>query len=638
MRKINENIVFLNWTLPLISFFFFLISVKFSVSYHSGLLFKVFILCLGFSSLVSFVYRKSLFIGEALFCGILSIIFFGLMPIFIQGILGLIVVSFLFIEIKYLIQTLDRKKLLTFFIAYIAILLSFIPYFNFEYSQPNAMYKLINSGLHNDTLYHVAMASMWKGYQSISHGLHGLGALEYHYGSHLLMAGASSLLQISSFESYSHFFGFFCMPLLGISALSMIEEYFPSEDNLDFYKKLSTYLFILVGTGVLKIGGFFYRFALWPSFYESESYILSLILLFSFYSVIKAENFFSKPFKSFFIVSILALMSLSKISTGFCALAVLGSWALVSREKLFSKSWILRWILFFISCIAFLLILISINPSKGDAYLQPFQFVNTYVDFKTVLWVKYISFVFVHFSFVLVAFFFYYFAFKNEEIRNAFPLWWFLGTFISFSVGLGVLTFLNIMGGSGYYFANVSMFMAIPILVCIPRILKAKLNKVFSLLLLIGLLIISFYNAPGLLFDGFKSFVVQIKQIPQPNPFSVYIDKLNIVRNDLTSKRALVYIPHSENIYWKEPVNGEKVDPTCRSAGYIIPAISERPAIFGWPSNECYEFLCGPRFHSNGLCDKSKKNFTDSELLSEAKQLGFDRVDIITESGIRILQ
>ena len=120
MKKVQENILFLNWTLPSISFFFLVISGLFSASYHSELLLKIFMLCLGFSAIVSFVYRRSFVIGEAIFLGIFSIICVGVLPFLIQSILGLMVISLLFFEIKYLFQIMNRGKLLALFFSFAA--------------------------------------------------------------------------------------------------------------------------------------------------------------------------------------------------------------------------------------------------------------------------------------------------------------------------------------------------------------------------------------------------------------------------------------------------------------------------------------------------------------------------------------
>lgn len=592
---------------------------------------------LSFTVFVSFLIRKNSVYGIAFSSGIGIIILFGALPKSLHFLFWIIMISLLIVEIKFFFSFINKERLILTGISFIGILLTVLPFFTFEYSQPNSMVKLLNSHLHNDTIYHVAMASMWKSYHAISHGLHGLSQLEYHYGSHLLMAGASSLLKISSFESYSHFFGFFCMPLLSISCIALAEEYLPSKTNTDFFKKILAYCFLLIGTGVLIFGGVFYRFALWPSFYESESYIVSLILFFNYYSILKNSNYLSSVLNPIFTLAILGLMTITKISTGFCGLILLGSWALLSSEKFWTRNWFYKWMIFFIGSLVFLGLYISINPSSGDAYFQPFQFVNTYIDFKAPLYVKYAAFILVHFSFFLVAALFYSFHFKDESIRNSFPLWYWLGAFLAFLVGLSVLTFFNIMGGSGYYFSNVPMFMVLPFLICIPNFIK-DLKPILRNIFIILLLVISFFNAPQIIYAGGKSFLMQISQAYPANFFAIYIQRLDEIRKDKSSLNALVYIPRTETAFWKDIKPDTKPDWTCKSAGYIISAISERPALYGWPSNECYSFLCGPRFHSNGLCEKSKNNFSDEELLSETKRLGFSKVYIVTASETRIVQ
>jgi hypothetical protein len=75
----------------------------------------------------------------------------------------------------------------------------------------------------------------------------------------------------------------------------------------------------------------------------------------------------------------------------------------------------------------------------------------------------------------------------------------------------------------------------------------------------------------------------------------------------------------------------------CLSVNFIIPSIAERPALYAWPAPECSEDMCNSRSDTHGLCVESQKPHTDKELIVEAKRLGFNRVEIITSSGIRNL-
>lgn len=630
MNYSKPNLIAFIWSIPIVILFFLLLTIRIPLNFHSLLILKTLFIAIGFSVVTSVCLRKCKSIGVAILLGLVVLILMGLVPLWVQPFYWLSILILFIREFDNLKKFFNRSMYNKFTWIVITILLSVLPFYTLEYSQPNSMVKLINSQIHVDTLYHVAIASMWKMYHVISHGLHGTGALDYHYGSHLLMAGASKLGHFTAFESYSHFFGLFFIPLLSISSLAVAEEYLPSKDDVDFKLRLVFFSFLMLGTGALTSGSILFRFALWPSFYESESYTVSLILLFAFFSVLKNDIFNSLFSKALAIFAILSLTVVSKVSTGFCALAVLGSWALLTKEKWWTRTWYLQWVIFFTSAGLFLVLFQSINPGMSDASYQLFQFVNTYVDFQAPFWIKYSLFILFHFLFYLVASLIYLFSIKNKVITSAFPHWWLLGSTLTFLIGLGVVTCLYVTGGSGYYFSNIAMFMALPFLICLPSFFQGKMNLYLYRIIIAGMFISSAVYAPKALWAGGKKFLVYIKQQPAANEFSTFVKKLEAIRDESESKNSLIYIPRNEAVYWKA------ID--CRSAGYLISAISERPAIYGWPSTECYPFLCGPRFHSNGLCEKSQQIYSDGELLSEAKKMGFDRVDVITAKEVRVLK
>ena len=135
--------------------------------------------------------------------------------------------------------------------------------------------------------------------------------------------------------------------------------------------------------------------------------------------------------------------------------------------------------------------------------------------------------------------------------------------------------------------------------------------------------------APTELREGSKVFLSEMSRRPDYTGLTSYIEKLRQIREDHKSVDAVVYIPREE-LFW------DKL--SCRSAGFFISAISERPALYAWPKDDCYDFLCGPRFHSNGLCAKSQGHFSDEELIGEAKRMGYAQVEVLTSGRIRVLK
>lgn len=629
METRQKNILSLLWAIPLLTIFFFIATIlRGPKTPHVFLILKTIAMCLSFSTVSSFLYRQTKVIGISIFLALATMVIAGIIPIAGPLLYWAIVGYLLKNEINFLRYDFTKEEKCKVKFSAIALALVQLPYFTLQFSQLNNEARLVNSQLHIDTLYHTAIAAMLKMNHVVSHGLHGLGPLEYHFGSHVFMAALSNIGFSSAFQSYNYFFVFLCIPLLGVAIISMAEELLPSQNDSDFYKKLLTYVFLFLCTGILLVGSFLYRFALWRSFFESESYTLSLILLMCLFSI--SLNSKLDMIKRFLLVSaVVGFMSLTKVSTGFCGLSLIGSWALLTSEKWWTKKWWMQWSILLFCGLLFLVLFRLINPGMSDAIIEPFQFVRTYVDFHGPFWLTLTLFIILHFIFPVSSLLYYGFYRINKAITPFIPQWWALGIFLSFAIGLGSVLILYVTGGSGFYFSNVSMFMALPVLLCIPQAGK-KLFLKHSKIYTIFFVLLSFVYGPRLLVSGVKNFLGKVRQPIPATELQVYVEKLHKIRDDASSLNALVYIPRTETAYWKS------LD--CRGTGYLIPAVSERPALYAWPSKDCYAFLCGPRFHSDGLCEKSQESYTDSELMNEAKRLGYSKVEIVTSKGIRSLR
>lgn len=627
MDRSNKYIVSLIWSLPLLVILFLLGAIiKGPTTPHVFLMFKTFFLCFGFVSVTSYMYRRFYSVGVSAFASISLIIVLGLIPVVGSLLYWGLALSFAWIELRHRYTNFSKNEIGITGAVALVLATVMLPYFSMQFSQPNNEATLLKSQLHIDTLYHTSIASMIKTYHVVSHGLHGLGALEYHFGSHLFLAEASNLSFMSAFQAYNYFFVFVCIPLLGVMIIAVAEELLPSKTDLDFYKKLGVYAFAFLGTGVLAGGSILSKFALWTSFFESESYAFSLILLLSLFSILLAQNLSTKLLP-LLVCGIIGLMSLTKISTGFCALSLVGAWALFSNEKWWSRNWGARWGIFFLSGLVFLFLFQYINPGMSDARIEPMQFIQAYVEFQGPLWLKVTLFVLLHFIFPIAALTYYVLNYFDKKTSLIVPAWWALGILLALAIGVGVLFMLYVTGGSGWYFANVSMFMALPILLCTPQAGELVFQKSAKVYLTIALILFLIYG-PKAIFSGAKSFLLDIEQKLPDTTLGDYVEKFHIIRDDPKTIDSLVYIPRAEK-YW------HSMD--CRGTGYLIPAIAQRPALYGWPSNDCYQFLCGPRFHSNGLCEKSQESFTDEQLIAEAKKLGFSGVEVVTSNRIRSL-
>jgi hypothetical protein len=250
-------------------------------------------------------------------------------------------------------------------------------------------------------------------------------------------------------------------------------------------------------------------------------------------------------------------------------------------------------------------------------------------------------FVAVHFAFSWAALLLNFMAKRSHYPRIAIPNWY-LASLISVTlIGIVMILSLDVPGGSVYYFSSPSVFLAIPMIIVIVSCLdtqaimrrnlrpswKASL-AILSLLLIVLGCVGTIYYSPAVV-SGFRTYAFGAR-LNQPNTnLGFYLSELVKIRDVKDKMKSVVYIPRTDP-FWGLM--------SCRASTYVIPAISEHPAIYGWPDKACYDFLCGPRFHSDGLCDESLKSYNDAQLLSEAKKIGYQRVYIVGSNGTKVVE
>jgi hypothetical protein len=201
-------------SLPVLVLAYFLLVIVIAPhSVHVMPMLKVFMMCSSFAFMVNYFYSKINIAGMAIFAGMSLIILLGLLPNHLSLVYWLVVIFFIYDQIL-LLKNMNKRYFLKILLVSFGMSFILLAYFTLMYSEPFNNFLVAQDRIHLDTYYHVALASMLKSYGVVSHGLHGVGQLDYHFGSHLLMMGASKILNISVFDSYSYFFTFFCIPLL----------------------------------------------------------------------------------------------------------------------------------------------------------------------------------------------------------------------------------------------------------------------------------------------------------------------------------------------------------------------------------------------------------------------------------------
>jgi len=183
-----------------------------------------------------------------------------------------------------------------------------------------------------------------------------------------------------------------------------------------------------------------------------------------------------------------------------------------------------------------------------------FHFLDTYINANNdkPFWFKLIVFLLFHFIFPLMAITFYFSRSFLKISDWVLPRWWILGISITLVSGVGIILMTNIRGGSAYYFSNVSMFFALPLLIHYSKILEIssrtrlgmkKILRGFQFLAL-GL---TLYFGPKNIYHGAKIFFIGVKKQPTQTRFAKIIQRLYAVRDDPNNRKTVIHIPRSES-------------------------------------------------------------------------------------------
>jgi hypothetical protein len=155
---------------------------------------------------------------------------------------------------------------------------------NDAYTSFDMIPRLHAGSVTQDTLFHASIAAMIKNYGIVSTGLHGLVETPYHAFSHFLMASISFLSGISVIETYGVASWVLFAPLLifcVVACCAMI-------DRSQYLALPLVWGFAALLLTILPY--FFNKWAVWDSFYVSESYLVSLgIFLLSFAILFKVR-------------------------------------------------------------------------------------------------------------------------------------------------------------------------------------------------------------------------------------------------------------------------------------------------------------------------------------------------------------
>lgn len=438
-----------------------------------------------------------------------------------------------------------------------------------SYSSFDIIPRLHAGMVHKDTLFHASIAAMLKNYSEVSTGLNGLIETPYYAFSHILMAAISILSGCSVLEVYG------VAPFVLFSPL-LIFAVTASSAMLDQDGRLS--LPIAWGLTALLLSilpRLLSSWALWDSYFVSESYLVSLGLF-----VLGLGLLFKKVlgFSDFFLILILVLLiSSAKASVGI----------------IFGGLWITR-VLFisgtrYLDAIAALLasfgaawmVLGTVRGSSGFIYVSPLDFISysymgaSFRDFtKELIYngnfqltllpgaiLSIGSFWLLHFgvSWIIVAR-----SIKESSIRTLLQSPISAYSIAAIVAGSGVVILYRIPGGSAYYFTNVAFFVSLSSLVGFMTLGLQQRLKTSTLhgFLIFCVLLTGFLNARAYLEISWRG---KAKIYEGKN--SELINKLNIVRESSPINEVQ---RASSDLIENNPVS------SCSAQPFVFSAVSER--------------------------------------------------------------
>lgn len=439
---------------------------------------------------------------------------------------------------------------------------------NDAYTSFDMIPRLHAGSVTQDTLFHASIAAMIKNYGIVSTGLHGLVETPYHAFSHFLMASISFLSGVSVIETYGVVSWVLFAPLLIFCVVACCAM-------IDRSQNLALPLVWGFATLLLTILPYFFnKWAVWDSFYVSESYLVSLgIFLLSFPMLFKVRlSWLDLIF--IFVSGILITESKGSVGLIYCGLWFTRLLCVKESSKLSDFT------AFVLSAMTVGWALSRSAVGVSDIFsLNLMQFV---VDFSLwgsslrgvhevllggalpsgglLLWATAALMTFIIFHFLLS------WLVVLQGIRYC-GVWqilrlpvvayslavMFAGMFICFST--------TIPGGSAYYFSNVALFVSLPAVSVMLALWCERIVMNQRLILFVILIAIVFVGFPKYnnLFNRYSKS-------------STHLDNLLIQKlKDLRNNSQLNTIFQASSVLIKmNPVE------SCTAQPFVFPAVSER--------------------------------------------------------------
>jgi hypothetical protein len=439
------------------------------------------------------------------------------------------------------------------------------------YTSFDMIERLHAGNVHLDTLYHASMSAMIKNYGVTSTGLNGLVETPYHALSHALFAAVSLVSRAPVIEVYGIASWLLFAPLLIFSASAsclMLHSRARLAPSQVWY---SVCLILVLAPRVLG------RWAVWDSYFVSESYLVALSLFLLAMPLLLAATLGAGDLVILIVIA--GFLCSAKASVGMIFIELFGI-----RLVLLNGRWIMREAFAFLAMMATaaMVVLNSAVANADDVWFAPLDFVEKFSFLGPQLSVAYesllgagevrwwtwllaaaavIGFIGLHFSLtwgVVVA------AARRVGVRRALRTPVVVISLGAVLAGLCVVSLFGVAGGSAYYFTNVAFFVSLPTAAALlseflssPRYASRPV-PVAATALVLAVSAGAYWNASA--FSGARA---------QPK-HSALIGRLLDARK-LTPRGVI--LKADSMVLASNPVS------PCRARPFVFPAVSERPWI-----------------------------------------------------------
>lgn len=480
-----------------------------------------------------------------------------------------------------------------------------------------------------DNLFHAAYSAILKNYLISSTGLHGINPTSYHILTHSAFSIFSKSLNVSVIESYATFYQTTILPLLFMSVFilkdSILALYKIKQKPHILSDLLTAFLLVGVVNNIDDGVSWGIKYGISTGLYASQSYTLGCFFSIIFIaSVLEDKLKYTKLKYLYYIFSFFIIIS-TKISAILCFLFLLFknkipylvSYCVILFLYIFHKwgSMIMQ------------LRLADNMFSVGIAYF------NISADQGILLYaLTTLRFIVVHYFYFFVFFICFIFLslFKKERLARPF-----LG-FVSliFLTSLIILAFVPakgphaLLGAAHLFFSEpVNLFSIAGISSSFVILCRERKPKK----LIIAFFAIIAFIASSNHFKKIERFKKQMLEMSNVNWDS---NRLRIISTLINyrklGKNTLIYVPKSNKKFWDSwDRNWSQL-----TLPFLVPAVSEHPAIFGLPDislekNKYAKLYTSYMYYPDNIFKLSGNETISNEILeSETLRQGFSFYEI----------